>query len=131
MLNGNLRFSFITGKCGVDKGVFQLWSDKADYGYEDKPGNHGKSACINRGLKQNREVAAEKHIAYHKSGTENKADPCRGSSRFFPVQPVQERRQKRACQRTPGYAHKLCDKSNVSLVLYNGNYHGNADKDYD
>ena len=57
--------------------------------------------------------------------------PNRILIRAFPVQAVQERREKRTGERAPRYAHHLRDEGNGGIVLYDGDYDGNGNEHHD
>lgn len=127
----DLRFPLIAGKRRIHEGGFRFGRKQAYCRDDEQSCNHGESACINGRLQHGGEMAAEQHIADHKSCAKEEADPCGERRRFLPVKPVKEGGEESPCQRAPGYAHELCDKGDVALVLYNGNHRGNGDEYHD
>ena len=85
--------------------LFHLRRKKTDNRHCHQSGNH----CCRSGI-DGRLNKSEKHIGYRQSHTCNKSGPYTGFGNSFPIQPVEERRQKSTCQSTPGDAHQLGDK---------------------
>ena len=68
------------------------------------------------------------HVEYHQPCAPYVAAPAGSLCGFFPVKPVKERSQERACQGTPRDTHKLGDKSDIAPVLDDGYDDGYGDE---
>ncbi len=110
----------VAREAAFDEILLRRFCKRAHERYDEHAREHRERPGVDRRLQNHRERVLKEDIERHEYRAEDEAAPYRGVAHALPVQAVEERREERARQSAPGYAHKLRYERDAARVLNHG-----------